>query len=103
MARRVSRRAAAGGGLIALGLALLLGLAAVWTYAGPGPKAREGAATSVMLAKGSGVRQIAGALKSAGVITSPTLFGIAARLTGAASHLKAGEYEVASGASMARI
>lgn len=101
--RRLSRRAAGGGALIALGLALLLGLAAVWTYLGPGPKARDGGVTAVMLPKGSGVRQIAGSLKAAGVITSPGLFGLAARLTGAASHLKAGEYAIVSGASMAQI
>jgi UPF0755 protein len=101
--RRLSRRAAGGGALIALGLALLLGLAAAWTYAGPGPKARAGDFTPVMLAKGAGGRQIAGALKTAGVITSPALFKIAAKLTGAAAHLKAGEYEIASGASMAQI
>ncbi len=103
MARRVSRRAAAGGGLIALGVLLLLALAAVWTFEGPGPKAREGAVTTVVLAKGSGVRQIGAALKDAGVITSPGLFSLGARVTGAAAHLKAGEYEIASGASMASI
>ncbi len=101
--RRLSRRAAGGGALIALGLALLLGLAAAWTYVGPGPKTKDGSITAVMLPKGSGVRQIAGSLKAAGVITSPGLFGLAARLTGAASHLKAGEYAIVSGASMAQI
>ena len=101
--RRLSRRAAGGAALIALGLAILLGLAAVWTYEGPGPKAGAGAVTSVVLTRGSGVRQIAGALKDAGVITSPALFGLAARLTGAGANLKAGEYAIASGASMASI
>lgn len=99
---RLSRRAAGGGGLIALGVAILLGLAAVFSYAGPGPKARPGAVTTVMLARGSGVRQIGQALKAAGVIGSATLFDVAARLTGTAT-LKAGEYEVPSGASMARV
>ena len=101
--RRISRRVAGGSGLIGLGVALLLGLAAVWSYAGPGPKARSGEVTSVMLARGSGVRQIGETLKDAGVIGSPGLFSLAARLTGAGSQLKAGEYEVRSGASMARI
>jgi UPF0755 protein len=103
MARRVSRRAAAGGGLIALGVLLLLALAAVWSFEGPGPRARAGAATTVILAKGSGVRQIGAALETSGVITSSTLFTVAARVTGAAGRLKAGEYEIASGASMASI
>jgi len=89
--------------LIALGVLLLLALAAVWSFEGPGPRARSGAVTTVILAKGSGVRQIGGALKDAGVITSSGLFSVAARVTGAAAQLKAGEYEVASGASMASI
>ena len=99
----ISRRAAAGGGLIALGLAILLALAAVWSYAGPGPRARTGAVTAVVLERGSGVRQIADTLKTAGVISSAGLFAVAARLSGAASDLKAGEYAVRSGASMASV
>lgn len=101
MTRR--QRFAGAGAQAAVGVAILLALAAVWTYAGPGPKARAGEVTYVVLQKGSGVRQIAGALKDAGVITSPGLFQVAARITGAAGQLKAGEYEVRSGASMASI
>lgn len=101
--RRISRRAAAGGGLIALGLAILVALAGVWSYAGPGPAARSGGATFVVLERGSGVNRIAETLKGAGVISSAGLFALAARLTGAAGDLKAGEYEVRSGASMARV
>ena len=101
--RRISRRAAGGAALIALGVAIMIALAAVWTFEGPGPEAREGAVTSVILAKGSGVRQIGAALDKAGVITSPTLFSLAARVTGAGANLKAGEYEIASGASMAQV
>ncbi len=99
---RLSRRAA-GGGLIALGLAILLALAGVWTYLGPGPKAKSGEVTSVVLERGAGVGQIAAALKRAGVVTSSGLFGLAARATGAAGELKAGEYEFRSGASMASV
>ncbi|WP_296449812.1 endolytic transglycosylase MltG [Phenylobacterium sp.] len=101
--RRLSRRAAAGGGLIALGLAILVALAGVWSYAGPGPRAMSGEATAVVLERGAGVRQIADTLKTAGVISSAGLFAVAARLTGAAAELKAGEYEVKSGASMASV
>ncbi len=99
---RLSRRAA-GGGLIALGLAILLALAGVWTYLGPGPKAKSGKVTSVVLERGAGVGQIAASLKRAGVVTSSGLFGLAARATGAAGELKAGEYEFRSGASMASV
>lgn len=99
---RLSRRAA-GGGLIALGLAILLALAGVWTYLGPGPKAKSGEVTSVVLERGAGVGQIAASLKRAGVVTSSGLFGLAARATGAAGELKAGEYEFRSGASMASV
>lgn len=102
MARRL-RPGAGGGALIALGLAILLALAAVWAFEGPGPKAREGAVTTVVLPRGAGVRQIGQSLAEAGVIRSPTLFALGARLTGAAARLKAGEYEIKSGQSMASI
>jgi UPF0755 protein len=86
------------------GLALILSLAAaglaVWTYAGLGP---AGTTVDVVLPKGGGVRQIAGALKDAGVIRSRTIFEVAARATGAAGRLKAGEYEFPAGATMAQV
>jgi UPF0755 protein len=75
----------------------------VWTYSGPGPAARQGPATTVMLEHGSGVAQIARDLARAGVIRSSTLFIAAAKLSGAGRSLKAGEYDVPSHASMARI
>ena len=101
--RRISRRAAGGGALIALGLAMLIALAGIWSYSGPGPQARTGAATSVVLERGAGLGSIGDTLKAAGVISSAGLFALAARLTGAASDLKAGEYEFRSGASMASV
>jgi UPF0755 protein len=101
--RRISRRAAGGGALIALGLAILVALAGVWSYAGPGPKARAGDATVVVLERGSGVGQIGHTLRTAGVISSAGLFALAARMTGAAADLKAGEYEIRSGSSMAQV
>ena len=101
--RRLSRRAAGGGAAIALGLALLLALGGMWTYVGPGPAARSGAATPVILETGSGVGQISQSLKDAGVISSTALFTLATRLTGAAAELKAGEYEFPSGASMRQV
>ncbi|HEX5262943.1 MAG TPA: endolytic transglycosylase MltG, partial [Phenylobacterium sp.] len=75
----------------------------VWTYRGPGPAARHGAATTVMLTRGSSVGQIASELRAAGVISSREVFLLAAKLGGAARHLKAGEYEFASGATMAQV
>ena len=74
-----------------------------WTYRGPGPAAASGPATTVMLEHGAGVSQIARVLKKAGVISSSQTFLMAAKLTGAARSLKAGEYVFPSHASMARI
>jgi UPF0755 protein len=75
----------------------------VWTYRGPGPSARQGAITDVVLAHGASTGQIADALKGAGVIASRDLFYLAAKLGGAGRHLKAGEYEFRSGETMAQV
>ncbi|MET0272167.1 MAG: endolytic transglycosylase MltG [Phenylobacterium sp.] len=75
----------------------------MWTYRGPGPSAKAGAATTVTLERGSGVTQIAAELARAGVIRSRAVFLTAVRLSGAAKQLKAGEYEFKSGASMAGV
>ncbi len=101
--RRISRRAAVGAGLIALGLSLLLALAGVWSFSGAGPEARSGPSTTVVLDRGAGVSRIGDTLEAAGVISSAGLFALAARLSGATSELKAGEYEFRSGASMASV
>ncbi len=101
--RRLSRRAAGGGAAIALGLILLLALAGVWTYAGPGPVSRSGTATIVTLEKGAGLGVVGKSLKGAGVISSAGLFAVAARLTGGATDLKAGEYRFPSQVSMRRV
>jgi UPF0755 protein len=74
-----------------------------WTYRGPGPAARDGAATNVILPHGGGVGQIASALKAAGVIRSRDVFYLAAKLGGAGRRLKAGEYEFPSQAPMAQV
>jgi UPF0755 protein len=95
------------GPILALGgLLALAALAVVWaaySYAGPGPRAENGEFTTVVLRRGAGSSEIAAELEEAGAVRSPTLFKIAARLTGAAPELKAGEYEFASGASMATV
>ncbi len=64
--------------------------------------AKNGLATEVVLPPKAGIAKIAGALAAAGVIRHPTLFIVAAEITGAAPHLKAGDYRFASRASMAR-
>jgi UPF0755 protein len=74
-----------------------------WTYRGPGPAAPQGPATAVLLERGAGVGQIARTLEKAGVIGSTQVFLLAAKLTGAARDLKAGEYEFPSRASMSRV
>ena len=75
----------------------------IWTYRGPGPPAKHGGVTDVILPHGAGVGQIASALKAAGVIGSRDVFYLAAKLGGAGRRLKAGEYEFASGETMARV
>ena len=75
----------------------------VWTYRGPGPSARQGQATNVILPKGASVAEIARVLKSAGVIGSRQVFELSARLGGGGRRLKAGEYEFKSGQTMAQV
>lgn len=88
-----------------LGLFLMAALIAVWAiYWGPGPKAQgEAQSTIVTLPSGAGVRAIAANLKQAGVIRSTDLFRAAISLTGADRRIRAGEYEVPSGASLATV
>jgi UPF0755 protein len=109
--RRPAPRRAPPGRLRVLGGVLLAAAAVLliaggwlfWTYRGPGPQAAQGEATTVVLERGSGLGGIADQLAQAGVIRSRTVFMAAARLSGAAARLKAGEYEFRSGASMAGI
>jgi UPF0755 protein len=84
-------------------IAFLGGAWVIWTYRGPGPAARAGQVTDVVLPRGAGVGQIASTLKAAGVIGSRDLFYLAAKLGGAGRSLKAGEYEFRSGQSMAAV
>ncbi|WP_396593647.1 endolytic transglycosylase MltG [Brevundimonas sp. R86498] len=82
-------------------LFLIAGLAWAWSvYYAPGPAARQGDSTVVTLPSGSGVSVIAARLKNAGVIRSTDMFKAAATLTGADRRLRAGEYEVPTGASL---
>jgi UPF0755 protein len=84
-------------------VALLAGLWSVWVYKGPGPAAKAGGYTTVVLRHGSSLTEIASTLRRAGVVRSSSVFMAAAQLTGAARSLKAGEYAFPSHASMSRI
>ncbi|HXQ09656.1 MAG TPA: endolytic transglycosylase MltG [Caulobacteraceae bacterium] len=81
-------------------LLMLLALVGVWLFQGPGPAAH---ATDVVLPSGVRTPEIAAALEREGAISSSTVFLIAAQLTGAARHLKAGEYAFEPHTSMAAI
>ncbi len=96
------RRRARLGGLTLL-VAVVVAVWNLWSYAGPGPAARKGEITTVVLDRGLGLNSIAGELADAGVIRSPGLFTLAARLTGAGGRLQAGEYEFASRAPLASV
>lgn len=83
-------------------LFLIAALVIAWSvFYAPGPQARGGGEnTIVTLPSGAGVGAIAANLKAAGVIRSTDMFKAAATLTGADRKLRAGEYEVPSGASL---
>ena len=66
-------------------------------YQGPGPLAEE---ARVVIRSGAGLESIGAQLEAAGVIESAEVFGLAARATGQASRLKAGEYAFAPGISL---
>ena len=87
---------------IAAAIALILA-ASLWAYAGPGPAARGGGATDVVLPPGESLPRIAGMLNRAHVTGSAAVFVIAAKLTGAARLLKAGEYEFPSRTPMWKV
>ena len=115
-----SRRDFAAGFTGLLAIAVVLGAAVLmwglWVWGGPGPEARNPAAvtdpgqtgpstpqTIVILRRGAGLSEIADTLDEAGVIRSAMVFNLAARLSGAASELKAGEYNFPSRASMSEV
>lgn len=87
-----------------LGLFVAAALIGFWfVYWGPGPSAREGEATAITLPQGAGVSAIAARLKGEGVIRSSDLFKAAISLKGADRSLRAGEYEIPSGASLSKV
>jgi UPF0755 protein len=101
---RRARRSGPFGGLLAiLGLGLIAALAAVLAYNAPGPQAPSGPETTVVLRRGAGLGEIAAELERAHVILSAPVFSVAAKLTGAARSLKAGEYAFASRLPLKRV
>ena len=99
--RLIAMLFAGGATLVVIGMVFVFG--AIWLYQGPGPAAKGGDVTSVVLRRGASVPEIAASLESGGVIRSSSIFMTAAQITGAARSLKAGEYEFKSRASMAEV
>ncbi len=101
---RSSLKAGVLSALATLGLLAIAALAWAWAvYTAEGPEARQGDETIVVLPSGAGVSRIAGILDAAGVIRSETLFKVAVQVTGRERGLRAGEYAIASGASMSEV
>lgn len=92
-----------GAAAVIIAAVLILGLWTVWTFNGPGPLAGRRASTDVVLRPGASLPEIAAALGRKHLIASPAVFVAAAQITGAARHLKAGEYEFPSRTSMKQI
>ncbi|MBV9509167.1 MAG: aminodeoxychorismate lyase, partial [Caulobacteraceae bacterium] len=81
-----------GSGLATLGVLAVIGaLVFLLAVNGPGPRARFGPSTDVVLNPGSGVADIAGILERQGVIRSSLVFIVASKLGG--GRLLAGEYD----------
>ncbi|MDE2462556.1 MAG: endolytic transglycosylase MltG [Alphaproteobacteria bacterium] len=97
------RRVAIVSAILVVAVAAGLFLWAGAQFSAPGPRARHGTQTIVLIRPGIGGAGIAQALKMAGVIRNAPLFQWEVRLKGEAAQLKAGEYAVPSGASMARV
>lgn len=72
-------------------------------YAGAGPSTADGAARTVLIEPKSSVPTIARKLAEAGAIRNALSFRLAVKATDASLKLKAGEYAIASGASMKSI
>ncbi len=84
-------------------LALLMSLALIWglgTYSLPGPASADGADRIVELAEGANLSEISAVLVQERVISSAPVFVLAAKVTGSARRLKAGEYSFPSKTSM---
>jgi UPF0755 protein len=94
--------AASGLATLAL-LVVVLAVFGAWLYASPGPAARQGASTTVILRHGAHLPEIATDLEDKGVIGNASVFVAAAQITGAGRRLKAGEYAFPSRASLSQV
>lgn len=89
--------------IVAFAGAAVVAGAAVWAarqVAAPGPLAED---LVHIIPSGAGVSSIARELEEAGAVTNYRLFRLYSRLRGADAKLRAGEYEIAAGSSMAQI
>jgi UPF0755 protein len=94
----------AGSAITTLFIALaVLALWSVWSYFSPGPAARHGPSTTVILRHGASLPEIASDLQTEGVVRSGSVFMAAAQVTRAARRLKAGEYAFPSRATLGQV
>lgn len=91
--------------VFAAAVATLAGIAFYgWqAFYAPGPTAREGTETVVLLEPGLGLKAIAKRLADAGVVRDDTFFWANVYANDKASALKAGEYAFPSGATMEQV
>ena len=69
-------------------------------FEAPGPLRAE---STIMVPRGAGLQSIAQLLAEQGIVADATLFVLGVRLEGDAQALKAGEYAIAAGSSMAEV
>jgi UPF0755 protein len=84
-------------------IALIVAGAFEWesaNFSAPGPQARAGQETVVLVPAGIGLQAISQTLASDGVIAKPELFALGVTLRRKTDRLKAGEYAIPSRASM---
>lgn len=89
-------------GIVAAGLGLFVLIAiggAVWILFAPNVPTHGEEEHTVLIKPGMTFNQIVGLMKENDVITSEMRFGLAAKLMGVQSQLKAGKYRIAPGAS----
>jgi UPF0755 protein len=87
-------------------VAVIVAGAIEWGYSaftGPGPAAKTGNETIVVIKPGVGLRGVSQELAESGVILFPEVFQAGVRVLGKAPRLQAGEYAVPSRASMKAI
>jgi UPF0755 protein len=77
--------------------AVILAIYVGFEFEKTGPKAE---AIEFNIPRGAGISSVARDLEQQGIITNPLIFKIAGRITGDASKIKAGEYEIAANAPL---